>query len=61
MLEGLGGAADGDSDGYVTLAELSAYVETRVPQLSDARQMPYVSIPPSEGLGSLRWRVRRPG
>jgi hypothetical protein len=61
VLEGLGGAADGDSDGYVTLAELSAYVETKVPELSDAQQMPYVSIPPSEGLGSLRWQVRRPG
>jgi hypothetical protein len=61
VLEGLGGAADGDSDGYVTLGELSAYVETMVPELSDAQQMPYVSIPSSEWLGSLRWRVRSPG
>jgi len=61
VLEGLGGAADGDSDGYVTLAELSAYIETKVPELSNAQQVPYVSIPPSGGLGSLRWQVRRPG
>ncbi|MHC4318896.1 MAG: caspase family protein [Planctomycetota bacterium] len=60
VLEGLYGAADGDGDGYVTLTELSAYIETKVPQLSNAQQRPYVSIPPSEGLDSLRWPVRRP-
>ncbi len=58
MLEGLRGPADGDGDGYVTLAELSAYIEAKVPQLSNAQQRPYVSIPPSEGLDSLRWPVR---
>ena len=61
VLEGLGGAADGDGDGYVTLAELSAYVEMKVPQLSNAQQRPYVSIPPTEGLDSLRWPVRPAG
>jgi uncharacterized caspase-like protein len=61
VLEGLGGGADGDGDGYVTLAELSEYIEMKVPQLSDAQQRPYVSIPASGGLGSLRWPVQPPG
>jgi uncharacterized caspase-like protein len=58
VLEGLRGAADGDGDGSVTLVELSAFIETKVPQLSNAQQRPYISIPPSEGLDSLRWPVR---
>jgi hypothetical protein len=57
VLTGLGGAADADGDGYVTLRELSAYIEKTVPELSDAQQRPYVSIPSSEVLGSLRWPV----
>jgi uncharacterized caspase-like protein len=61
VLDGLGGAADADGDGYVTLAELSAHIELKVPQLSNAQQRPYVSIPPSEGFNSLRWPVRRSG
>jgi uncharacterized caspase-like protein len=61
VLEGLSGAADADADGYVTLRELSVYIEKTVPELSNAQQRPYVSIPSSEGLGGLRWPVRRPG
>ncbi|MHC4980523.1 MAG: caspase family protein [Planctomycetota bacterium] len=61
LLEGLGGAADDDANGYVSLAELSSYIEMKVPELSGAQQMPYVSVPPSEGLGSLRWPVQPSG
>ena len=34
FLEGIAGAADSDSDGYVTLNELSAFVEREVPERS---------------------------
>ena len=61
VLTGLGGAADTDGDGYVTLQELSRYVEAAVPELSGSQQLPYVSIPASDGLGRLRWRVPSPG
>jgi hypothetical protein len=39
LLEGLSGAADGNGDGIVTLAELDAYVAARVEQLN-RRQCP---------------------
>jgi hypothetical protein len=58
LLEGLGGAADLDGDGYVSLWELSGYIENRVPELSNAQQTPYVSIPRTGGLESLRWPVQ---
>jgi TolB-like protein len=41
LLEGLGGAADADGDGLITVSELFGYVARRVPVLTGGEQHPY--------------------
>jgi uncharacterized caspase-like protein/TolB-like protein len=41
LIEALGGAADADGDGIVTVSELFAFVARRVPQLTHGEQHPY--------------------
>ena len=57
LLEGAGGEADFNDDGYVTLRELADHVEKSVARLSDGRQTPYASFPPTGNLDDLRWAV----
>jgi hypothetical protein len=45
MIEGLGGAADFDGDGAITVSELNAYVSTRVKALTNNRQTPILRLP----------------
>lgn len=41
LLEGLQGAADGDRDGQLSVADLFSYADRRVPRLTDGTQHPY--------------------
>ena len=41
LLEGLGGAADADGDGVISVSDLFGYVARRVPQLTGGLQHPY--------------------
>ena len=49
LLEALGGKADGDGNGYVSVKELSAYVENKVPEITYAtwgyEQVPQSLLP----------------
>lgn len=47
LLDGLAGNADSDGDGFVTLTELSSYVENQVPELS-YEKWGYEQIPQKE-------------
>lgn len=47
LLDGLAGKADSDSDGFVTLTELSSYVENQVPVLS-YEKWGYEQVPQKE-------------
>ena len=47
LLDGLAGKADSDSDGFVTLTELSSYVENQVPELS-YEKWGYEQVPQKE-------------
>jgi hypothetical protein len=52
LLRGLAGAADADSDGYITAMELSSYVTSEVAGHSSGRvQVPYTSA--LDGMGDL--------
>lgn len=44
LLEGLGGAADTDRDGAITVTELFGYVARRVAELTQDRQHPYYKV-----------------
>lgn len=47
LLDGLAGKADSDGDGFVTLTELSSYVENQVPELS-YEKWGYEQVPQKE-------------
>ena len=47
LLDGLAGNADSDGDGFVTLTELSSYVENQVPELS-YEKWGYEQVPQKE-------------
>ena len=53
LLEALGGKADANGDGYISLSELRGYLGTRVQALSGNRQHPTVRVP-----GEKDWEAR---
>lgn len=57
LLEGLGGSADSDRDGAITVTELFGYVARRVAELTQDRQHPYYKV---EGT-DFRFAAVRPG
>jgi hypothetical protein len=57
LLRGLGGEADADADGHVTLAELAGFVQTGVTtdaRLDNREQTPTLSAPPGFDPAALR-------
>ena len=57
LLDGLGGAADRDTDGFVSIHELWEYIKARVPELTNSYQRPFVLMPCSERVAEIVWPV----
>jgi len=58
LLAGVRGAADLNEDGYVTIGELSAYLQEQIPALTDQQQHPFISIDYRNQTTEIRWPVR---